>query len=358
MAQAVRVLAPGLSRLDLSGSRLLYLPAVGDLLSEAPRPAEAGAAWLPAQDSRVLPAGGELEEPEQGQDQDGPGLQHLVFQPPRSADYWGSDAPVSEYSRAASASLARLIRRHHKTLRRVEVDANSQEVFAALAECSSLEVGARAQRQETKQNSLYLEIHFESCVASCRVSQAVSVICDEGGQMVSALVRQLRRRPSLRRLRLLLAPLAAAADSPRESSARLAALLAHVAELPHLQVLELQGEERFPFPGLRPLRPLLGRGAPLRELHLQEVTPAGRALLDELRGLAPPGLRLLSLVDCPCSEAGDYWGCRERDSDLSRELPGLEVRVDSTGQQVWDDRYDIGYLPVYFCQCARKSPRV
>lgn len=183
--------------------------------------------------------------------------------------------------------------------------------------------------------------------------------------MVSALVRQLQRRPSLRRLRLLLACLAADDESPQESAARLAALLAQVAELPHLQVLELNGEEapharywRFPFPGLQPLRKLLGRESPLRELHLQQVTPAGRSLLDELRRLAPPGLRLLTLIDCPCSDAGDYWGCRDRDHDLLRELPGLDVHVDSTVQPVFYDRYDIGFLPVYFCQCKRKKPRV
>lgn len=152
MAQAVRVLAPGLSRLELSDTRLLYVPAVGDLLSEAPRPAEVDAAWLPAQDSAVIPAGGEPEE----QDQDGPGLQHLIFQPPWSADYWGSGRGDPVYLRDASASLARLIRRHHKNLRRVEVRANSQEVYSALAECGSLEVGAQRHqtqpqpRQETK----------------------------------------------------------------------------------------------------------------------------------------------------------------------------------------------------------------
>lgn len=194
--------------------------------------------------------------------------------------------------------------------------------------------------------------------------------CDEDGQLVTSLMQGLERQPSLRRLRLRLGAMAAQTQAaiPQPQAARLATLLRKVAELPHLQVLDLHGGDTpatphgswpAPFPGLEPLRQLLGQQSQLRELHLTEVTPAGRDLLEELRRLAPPALRLLLLTDCPCSDAGGYWSCRDRAADrLEKELPSLEVRVDNALLQVFDDRYDVGFLPIYTCQCDQKKPRL
>lgn len=141
VAKAVSVLAPRLTHLDLSASRLLSLPAVGDLLSEkrALRSFADSATWAPAVHSSVYPAGGEPEQPEQSEeeeDEDAMGLRHLTFEPRCSVEYWGD----VDAMRAVCCRLARLIRRHHGTLRRVEVNAPGREVYSALAECSSLEV--------------------------------------------------------------------------------------------------------------------------------------------------------------------------------------------------------------------------
>lgn len=342
VAATVGRVIPRLISLTLSLSGLLNMPKTGLLLASPPVPNGEDHKLNPADTAMYIPAGSEDQDP-QGvldlrnvDDVDGEivsqnqpqGLQCLEFTPygiPLDID------PSSTWGTTAK-NVAALVRAHKETLKRAKISLPCPEVCVALAECTKLE--------------------------------ELSVVCDPTGSGFCAMLESLRL---LRRLHLEVpTPLGA-----QGLTTVLQTLGTHAPRLDQLTlsswrpIQELSSASAAStslFPGFKALQAvLLGRGgsAALRELQIYDMGPVGRAAFLELASLAAAhptlSLRKLHLSDCACSGDRSWSECRDRAEDALRAaMPHLEYTADCV--MGFDDRYDIGYLPIYSCDCEQRRP--
>ncbi|XP_034235638.1 uncharacterized protein LOC117642004 [Thrips palmi] len=331
-----------LTSLEISQSGLLRIPETGLLLASS-TVAREDHELNPADTATYIPAGSEPHprDPKTSLDlrnvdyndcemfrQNQPqGLLHVEFMP------LGVPLDIKSSSTWASAgkNLSALLRAHKDTLTTAKVSFPCPDVFEALAECSKLE--------------------------------ELSVFSDPTG---SALCAMLQKSATLRRLHLEV-PVSLGAPG---LSTVLRTLCLHAPQLESLSLSRWWRSEQALaasqslFPGFKPLQAMLanrdGRYS-LRELLLSHVGPVGRAEFLELASMvtaagARPSLRKLHVQDCPCSADRGWDECRDRAEDALRAaMPSLEYTAECIIG--FDDRYDIGFMPVYSCDCERRCPR-
>ncbi|KAK3919010.1 UvrABC system protein C [Frankliniella fusca] len=359
----VGAMVPRLISLDLSNSSLLNMPVTGCLLSafshQGDTPIKKCADWAPADQARHYPAGSEptanpmkveCEDTHRldqggGADEQGRGLQRLRYKPIQEGPLGHDDGHEETPGEATAAhNLAALILGNCNSLRDVEVHTSHREVLQALARCTRLE--------------------------------KLMLRCDERGEAVRATLEAMAQT-SLRTLRSLhlFCPLSLRAEDLAVVLQTLGRLEARIDTLTLVGMASTRPTTPTTFPGFPALAGLLVESGRRREppclrvLTLDDMAPVGRLELAELIQLTRPregdwnastgsrlSLRRLELSDCVCS-AGRSWGeCRDRcDEALQRFVPDLEV-VASNRWLGCDDRYDVGFMPMYTCDCERRRP--
>lgn len=366
LALVVGTMVPRLVYLHLSQSRLLRMPVTGLLLSSASHqgeiPINKCSEWAPSDQASHRPAGSEPpvsdveamdvddgldleEEGERALRQSQRGLQRLTYLPFDSVllganEEW-EEADVV-YSAGAAASLAALILGNCNSLLDVQVDLPREEVYQALAKCTRL--------------------------------KKLSVKCDVRAEGVRAMLEAMaqtgmRTLVSLR----LVAPTTLEAKDLSDLVQTLGRLEARLDALELVGAASYSAATPLTFPGFSPFSGLLldspGRSEPpcLRVLRLDDMAPVGRLEVAQLaqlvrtseaRPVAPRlSLRRLELADCVCSQDRLFQDCRDRAEEvLKRAVPDLEMVV-SNRWLGYDDRFDVGFMPLNTCDCERRAPR-